>query len=158
MKNPLRDLGVSDKALLAAIAGDAKAHQELKRVGAEVAEDWKGRAPVFGDKDPRRADPPYGGEPGEYRDSIEPGKPHVNKEGELELLVESDDYKAIEIELGSKHMPVYAPATATMRQFGAEDGPIITNSTNRPEVEQLFRKNRRDKAGGKYGARKRKNR
>ncbi|MEU9805027.1 hypothetical protein [Mycobacterium sp. NPDC050853] len=156
MKNPLRDLGVSDRALLSGIAGDAKAHRELKRAGDEVADDWKNRAPVFGDKDPRRADPPYGGEPGEYRDGITPGKVHLTKDGELELLVESDDYKAIEIEFGSKHMPVYAPATATMQEFGSLDPPIITNSTNRPEVEQLFRKNRRDKAGGKYGARKRK--
>jgi hypothetical protein len=129
--NPLAELmGISDKEFLALVAKDAGAKKGLRDKGKQVTEVWQGHAPVFGDKDPRRAAPEHG-EPEDYRNSIAPGEPFVNKEGNLELRVRSDDFKAVWIELGARHMPIYAPATQTMQELGAEDGPIVTSGDQR---------------------------
>lgn len=131
MANELAALiGISDKELLAMAVKDAGAKKALRDKGKQVAEVWKGHAPVFGDRDPRRAVPEHG-EPEDYKNAITVGEPFVNKEGNLELRVGNDDFKAVWIELGARHMPIYAPATQTMRELGAEDGPIVTSGDQR---------------------------
>lgn len=94
--------------------------RELDKLAERVAEYAKGIAPVFGDRDPRRAEPGDGGDPGDYRDSIE-----VVPDGPGRRLVGSWDKKALWIEVGTRHMPEYAVFTKTGAHFGDTRGPII---------------------------------
>lgn len=104
----------------------------------EVRDYAKGLAPVFGDKDPRRGSPAHG-DPGDYRDSIET-VPHPTEP--LGRRVQSRDFKAIWIEVGSRHMPEYAVFTKTAAYFGGTP-PILNQGVRdaqhhlRGELEKL---------------------
>jgi len=83
-------------------------------------------APVFGETEsrpPKRKKPPIG-EIGDYKNSIVveriKGKPNMRR------LI-SRDYKAIWIEIGTRHMPEFAIFTKTARHFGSKTGPHFTN-------------------------------
>lgn len=84
---------------------DPEILKALRELAEKVCQDAKDLAPVFGETghDEHRKTPPHD-DPGAYRDSIKvvPIKdPHV-------LRVQTNDFKAIWIEMGSKHMPEYA--------------------------------------------------
>lgn len=127
--------------LLAQMLASAEVDVELDAKAREVAEYAKGLAPVFGETghDEKRADPPEGA-PGDYRDSIHvtlaPKKPHARR-------IITDDYKAVWIEMGSRHMPEYAVFAKTAAYFGGT-GPDGVHETVqhaqrhlRNEVEKL---------------------
>jgi hypothetical protein len=104
----------------------------------EVAERVKSYTPEFGDRDPRRSSPPYG-EPGEAKAAIVV-EPHPTEP--LGRRVISRDYKAIWIEVGSRHMPEYAPFTKTAAYYGGTP-PIFDSGVRdaqhhlRGELEKL---------------------
>lgn len=125
MPNPLSQFGLTDLELNAAVAQHAEKIGALKAKADEIADHWKGIAPVFGDRPPKREAPPYGGAEGEYRDSIR-AEPFRKKDGMPAYRVGTDDYRALWIELGTKHMPEYAPATKTAALFGDTTGPIMS--------------------------------
>jgi hypothetical protein len=104
----------------------------------EVRDYAKDLAPVFGDRNPRRGSPAYG-EPGDYKESIKvvshPTEP-------LGRRVQSDDFKALWIEVGTRHMPEYAVFTRTAAYFGGTP-PILNEGVRnaqhnlRNELEKL---------------------
>jgi hypothetical protein len=122
----------------AAMATDVTVMAATDHLANEVADYAKGLAPVFGDRDPRRGSPSYG-EPGDYKDSIKvtpsPSEP-------LGRRVGSDDFKAIWIEVGSRHMPEYAVFTRTAAYFGGTP-PILNEGVRnaqhhlREQLEKL---------------------
>lgn len=101
--------------------------RELDKLAERVAQYAKGIAPVFGDHDPRRAEPPDG-DPGAYRDSI-----RVTTTGPGRRRVGSDDRKAVWIEVGARHMPEYAVFTKTGARFGDTRGPILDEGVRRTQ-------------------------
>lgn len=127
MPNPLAEIGVTDEQLDKAVAESSDIARAVLDQAAEMRDYWKGLAPVFsgGSRD-RRSTPPNDGKPGDYRDSI-----HVetltDKFGWPGARIISADYKAAWIEMGTRHMPEYAPATATAHHFGSTTGPSINS-------------------------------
>jgi len=101
---------------------------ELDKFCDKVIEYAKGIAPVFGDLPPKRGEPSIG-DPGDYKNSIRqlPGhrKPGHRRVG-------SDDFKAIWIEVGTRHMPEYAVFSKTAKYFGGT-GPIIDEGVQRAQ-------------------------
>ena len=124
MPNFLARLGISDAEMIAAAARDVAVHEGLKAKANEAQEHWKDIAPVFGDRDPKRAAPPQE-DPGAYRDAVEVGEIQHKKGLLPRIRVFNNDYKAHWIEFGAKHMPEYAPATNTDLAMGG-DGKILT--------------------------------
>lgn len=104
----------------------------------EVRDYAKGIAPVFGDRDPRRGSPAYG-EPEDYKNSIKV-IPHPDEP--LGRRVISNDFKALWIEVGTRHMPEYAVFTKTAAYFGGTP-PILNEGVReaqhhlRGELEKL---------------------
>lgn len=99
---------------------------ELDKFAEEVAEHVRSIAPEFGDRPPHRTEPPYD-DLGSLKESITvtPGGPGRRKVG-------SEDYKAIWAELGTRHMPEYAPFAKTAKFFGGT-GPIIDEGVRRAQ-------------------------
>jgi hypothetical protein len=107
-------------------------------LAGEVRDYAKSLAPVFGDLPPHRGSPPHGA-PGDYKDSIKvvshPTEP-------LGRRVISNDFKALWIEVGSRHMPEYAVFTKTAKYFGGTP-PILSAGVQdaqhhlRGELEKL---------------------
>lgn len=124
--------------LRSALATDVTVLAATDHLAEEVAEKVKENAPVFSPEKGRRKTPPYGA-PGAYRDSItvehHPTEP-------LGRRVISRDFKAIWIEVGSRHMPEYAPFTKAAAYYGAP-GPILNQGVHdaqhnlRGELEKL---------------------
>lgn len=124
MANPLSKYGLTDLEIDAEMARDPKLIKELEDHGAEIRDYWKALAPVFdGDKDRRKT--PGLGEPGDYKGSI-----HTElvrrKDGKPGMRVGTNDPKAIWIEVGTAHMPEYAPATQTAHHFHDTTGPVFS--------------------------------
>ncbi len=129
-----------ESEILAQMLTDVGIDVEVDRLAHEIAEDIKGLSPVFGEtgNDEKRSTPPYGS-PGDYRDSIKvelsPHKPRARR-------VISRDYKAVWIELGSRHMPEYAPFAKAAAMHGGT-GPDFAEGIERAqhklrgEVEKL---------------------
>lgn len=129
---------VSIESEIAAGLHSYEIEQKLDELAAKVAEYAKGIAPEFGDRNPRRAEPGDGQEPGAYKDSIE-----VVPNGPGRRRVGSWDKKAMWIEVGARHMPEYAVMTKTGVHFGDTRGPIMDEGirraqhTLRGELERL---------------------
>ena len=113
-----------EREIMSKMMASEEVHHKLDAVVKEAQRKAKELAPVFGDLPPRRESPPNGGSPGDYRDSIVienvKGKPHVRR------LI-SRDYKAIWIEIGTRHMPEYAVFTKIASMYHAKTGPHFTN-------------------------------
>lgn len=124
--------------LRSAMKTDITVMAATDHLAGEVRDYAKGLAPVFGDKDPRRGSP-KDGEPGDYKNSIKV-VPHPDEP--LGRRVISTDFKAIWIEVGSRHMPEYAVFTRTAAYFGGTP-PILNQGirdaqhTLRNELEKL---------------------
>lgn len=99
----------------------AEVHHELKKLADEVCAQVKSQTPVFGDLPPHRNAPPEG-DPGDARDAV-----HVEPTADGFRVI-SRDKKAIWIEIGTAHMPEYAPFTKAAAMFGAEGGPSFSSS------------------------------
>jgi hypothetical protein len=104
----------------------------------EVADYARVLAPVFGDRDPRRGSPAFG-DPEDYKKSIEV-VPHPTEP--LGRRVQSLDFKAIWIEVGTVHMPEYAVFTKTAAYFGGtppifDEGVRDAQHHLRGELEKL---------------------
>lgn len=131
MPNPLSKFGLTDMEIDAEMARDPKVLEELERLAHEVEDFWKGIAPVFDEDRDRRKTPPSG-DSGAYRDSIHTELIRA-KDGLPAARVGTDDYKAIWIELGSRHMPEYAPATQTAHYFGDTTGPRFSEGVQQAQ-------------------------
>jgi hypothetical protein len=114
-------------------------HHKLDAVVKEAQEKAKSRAPVFTKKRGRRKEPPWDsphlhapGSPEDYKNSIViemvKGKPHVRR------LI-SRDYKAVWIEIGTRHMPEYAILTNIAREYGSTTGPSFSEGSDRVSTE-----------------------
>lgn len=102
----------------------------LDNLAQEVCDHAKSIAPVFGEtgRDERRQQPPND-EPGAYRDSI-----HVESVNDQTRRVISKDYKALWIELGSRHMPEYAVFAKTAVAFGGS-GPDFAQGIEKAQSD-----------------------
>ncbi|TDH48890.1 hypothetical protein E2F47_22250 [Mycobacterium eburneum] len=114
----------------------AEVTHALDELAHEVADYAKSIAPVFGDRPPKRAEPGIGS-PDDYKDSIK-----VTGRGPSKRRVESDDPKAVWIELGTEHMPEYAVFAKTAAHFGGtgptlEQGVAHAQSRLRGELQKL---------------------
>lgn len=133
-------MSVEDVAaeILGKLAGSAEIERHLDKFAHEIADEIRDLTPEFGDLDPKRGDPPHG-EPGDAKAAItvEP-----SPRGFLARRVISRDYKALWIELGSRHMPEYAPFAKVAAMHGGT-GPDFTEEIHqaqhklRGEVEKL---------------------
>lgn len=112
--------------LRAAMATDVTVMAATDALANEVAEEVKSHTPVFGDKPARRSSPAYG-DPGDAREAVKV-VPHPNEP--LGRRVQSNDFKAPWIEVGSSHMPEYAPFAKAAKNFGGT-GPVIGSGTDR---------------------------
>jgi hypothetical protein len=129
--NPLSRFGLTDMELDAEIAKDPKVIEELQHLAEEVKDYWQALAPVFDEDRDRRTTPGIGAE-GDYRDSI-----HVEmvrrKDGTPGARVGTNDPKAIWIEVGTSHMPEYAPATKTAHYFHDTTGPVFSEGVQQAQ-------------------------
>lgn len=121
----------------AAMKTDVTVMAATDHLAERVADEVKSHTPVFGDRNPRRGSPAYG-EPGDARKAI---KVEAHPTEPLARRVISRDFKAIWIEVGTKHMPEYAPFTKAAKLFGGT-GPIIAAVADaqhnlRGELEKL---------------------
>jgi hypothetical protein len=123
-----------ESEILVQAAGAAEVQHELDKLAHEVCEYAKSLAPVFGETghDERRGSPPEG-EPGDYRDSIHVEK--VHRDPDVRRVI-SRDYKAIWIEIGTRHMPEYAVFTKTGAYFGSDTGPSFAPGSGRRSMEE----------------------
>jgi hypothetical protein len=105
---------------------EAEIGHALDELAGKVCEQVKDLAPKFGDLPAHRNNPAEKWNPtGEdsYRDSIEVDDLH----GSLDTRrVISRDPKAIWIEIGTAHMPEYAPFTKAAAMFGSTTGPSFS--------------------------------
>ena len=127
---------------MAKIMSSEEVHHKLDAVVKEAQDKAKSRAPVFdveNKKRNRRDLPPWDsfhlnepGHPGDYRNSIViervKGKPHVRR------LI-SRDYKAVWIEIGTRHMPEYAILTNIAREYGSKTGPSFSENGEHVSTE-----------------------
>lgn len=104
--------------LLAGIVGSTIAEHALDELAHEIAEEIRDLTPEFGHLPPKRANPEHG-EPGDAKAAIQ-----VKHMGPGKRRIESDDFKAIWIELGTRHMPEYAPFGKVAALHGGT-GPVI---------------------------------
>jgi hypothetical protein len=117
-----------ESEILAEIMGaglhEAEIGHALNELAGKVCEQVKEETPVFGDLPPHRTHPEEG-DPGDARNAV-----HVEDlHGSLDTRrVISRDKKAIWIEIGTKHMPEYAPFTKAAAMFGSETGPSFSAS------------------------------
>src|ERR1700747_1534033 len=102
----LNEVGITQADLDKAVADSAEAKDAVIKKAEEVRDFWRGIAPIFGDRPPKRAEPPHG-EPGDYKNSIRI-KYEKDKTGKLIAKVGTKDEKAAWIEFGAVHMPEYA--------------------------------------------------
>ncbi|OBG71330.1 MULTISPECIES: hypothetical protein [unclassified Mycobacterium] len=129
-----------ESEILAQMLTDAGVDVEVDKLAHQIAGEIKELSPVFGETghDEKRSAPPHGS-PGDYRDAtkviLHPTKPHARR-------VINDDYKAVWIELGSRHMPEYAPFAKAAALHGGT-GPDFAEGVERAqqnlrgEVEKL---------------------
>lgn len=138
--------------LRSAMKTDITVGAATDHLAGEVAAMVKSATPVFGDKDPRRGSPAHG-DPGDARNAIKV-EPHPNEP--LGRRVISRDFKAIWIEVGSRHMPEYAPFTRAAAYFGGTP-PILNQGVRdaqhhlRGELEKLAKLGAMSAVGLKAG-------
>lgn len=108
--------------ILAQLGGTIEVTHALDEKAAEMRDFAKSIAPVFGDKPPKRDEPPMGGSPGQFRDSIT--VENVAGETDVRRVISRDDPVAGWQELGTRHMPEYAVFAQTAAHFGGT-GPVI---------------------------------
>ncbi|MBO0882802.1 MAG: hypothetical protein J2P17_21205 [Mycobacterium sp.] len=115
---------MSIEAELLAGLETVEVHAALDELANRVCEQVKAETPVFGEsgRDPRRDSPPEGS-PGDARNAV-----HVEKLADGTRRVISRDKKAVWFEVGTEHMPEYAPFTKAAEMFGAEGGPSFSSS------------------------------
>lgn len=126
--------------IAAQFAGAIEIEHEVEKFAHKVADYAKTLAPVFGDHPTKRGEPPHG-EAGDYKDSITVEHPPKATAVPTRRVI-SRDYKAIWIELGSRHMPEYAVFAKTARYFGGtgpvfEEGIEHAQSKLRDELHKL---------------------
>jgi hypothetical protein len=104
--------------ILAQIVGSREAEHQLDKYAHQIADEIRELTPEFGDLPPKR-DAPVWGKSGDAKAAIQvlPGGPGRR-------IVQSDDPKAIWIEVGTRHMPEYAPFTKVAAMHGGT-GPIV---------------------------------
>jgi hypothetical protein len=104
--------------ILAQIVGSREAEHQLDKYAHQIADEIRELTPLFDEVRDRRATPGIGKE-GDAKAAIEvlPGGPGRR-------IVQSDDPKAIWIEVGTRHMPEYAPFTKVAAMHGGT-GPIV---------------------------------
>lgn len=102
-------------------AKSAEVRHELRELANKVCEQVKAETPVFGEmgRDEHRTDPPEG-KPGDARDAVQ-----VEPHGDAFRVI-SRDKKAVWIEIGTRHMPEYAPFSKAAAMFGAKGGPSFS--------------------------------
>lgn len=108
-------------AELSAGLHEAEVMHELHQLADKVCEQVKEETPVFGDLPPKRSAPAEG-DIGDARNAV-----HVEPHGD-DYRVISRDPKAVWIEIGTAHMPEYAPFTKAAAMFGSTDGPSFSSS------------------------------
>lgn len=89
---------------------NAAVHAKADKVQAY----WKGIAPVFGDRPPKRGEPASGAR-GDYRKSI--SQEDMSGADGAQVRIKATDFKAKWIEYGNKHMPEYAPLAKVKAMF-----------------------------------------
>lgn len=108
-----------ESEIAAQFAGAVEVEHHLDEFSKQIADEIRDRTPEFGNLPPKRGEPGIG-DPGDAKAAIQvspiksPGKRRV----------ESDDPKAVWIELGAKHMPEYAPFAQVAALHGGT-GPSI---------------------------------
>lgn len=123
--------------LRAGMATDVGVREATDHLANEVADKVREFTPTFGDLPAHRSSPAYGA-PGDARAAI---KVESHPTEPLARRVISRDFKAIWIEVGTKHMPEYAPFAKAAKLFGGT-GPLIgsvqeAQHTLRGELEKL---------------------
>jgi hypothetical protein len=115
---------VSIEAELLAGLETVEVQHALDDLANRVCEQVKAETPVFGESglDERRDAPPEG-VPGDARNAV-----HVEKLPDGTRRVISRDKKAVWIEIGTSHMPEYAPFAKAAAMFGSTTGPSFSAS------------------------------
>jgi hypothetical protein len=131
MPNPLSKFGLTDEELDAEMARNPEVIKGLQELGDQVRDYWKALAPVFDEERDRRKTPGIG-EEGDYRDSIHTEAVR-RKDGKPGMRVGTNDPKAIWIEVGTAHMPEYAPATKTAHYFHDTTGPTFSEGVQQAQ-------------------------
>ena len=123
--------------IAAGMAGAVELEHHLDKFAEQIRDEIRELTPEFGDKPPKRSGPGIG-EPGDAKSAVRVGP--IKSPGRRR--VESNDPKAIWIELGSRHMPEYAPFAKVASIHGGT-GPVIdegvghAQSRLREEIEKL---------------------
>lgn len=121
----------------AQFAGSLEVEHHLDKFAEQIRDEIKDIAPVFDAERDRRSTPGIG-DPEDYKDSIQVS----GIKSPRKRRVESNDPKAVWIELGSKHMPEYAPFGKVAAMHGGT-GPVIdegvrhAQSKLREELEKM---------------------
>jgi hypothetical protein len=124
MPNPLSVLGITDEDVDIALSGDPEVARGLLELMGRMVADWKALSPVFDAGRDRRKDPGIG-DPEDYKNSIH-FELTKGRKGVPGGRVGTNDPKAIWIEVGSRHMPEYAPAAKVAALYGDTTGPIFS--------------------------------
>lgn len=120
------------------MATDIGVRVATDRLAEAVADRVREGTPTFGDLPPHRGSPAHGSA-GDAKDAI---KVESHPSEPLGRRVISHDFKALWIEVGTRHMPEYAPFTKAAAYYGAP-GPILnaglqeTQHNLRNELEKL---------------------
>jgi len=127
-----------EEDIAAQYLGSAEADHHLNEFTHKLADEVRDLTPTFGDLPPKRNEPEYG-QPGDAKAAIKvenaPKKLHAKR-------VISRDFKAIWIELGSTHMPEYAPFAKVAAMHGGtgpefEEGIQHAQGKLRQELEKF---------------------
>ena len=115
-------MGVEDEIIADLRAGlkTAEIELELDHLAARVCEAVQQETPVFGDLPPKRG-APVEGQPGDARRDV-----HVEPRPDGSRRVISRNRLAVDIEIGTVHMPEYGPFTKAAALFGAKGGPSFS--------------------------------
>ena len=105
--------------IAAQFAGSLEVEHALDDFAAQIRDEIKDLTPTFGDKPPKRGEPGIG-DPGDAKAAVQVS----GVKGPGKRRVESDDPKAIWIEIGTRHMPEYAPFAKVAALHGGT-GPVI---------------------------------
>jgi hypothetical protein len=102
----------------------AEVELELDHLAGKIRDAVKAETPVFGEMglDEHRTAPPEGN-PEDARNAV-----HVEPLPDGGRRIISRNRLAVDIEIGTKHMPEYAPFTKAAALFGAEGGPSFSAS------------------------------
>lgn len=108
--------------ILRASVHGAQVDAGMDALAAECVEQVKELTPVFGDRPPHRG-APADGNPGDARNAV---VAEIQTNGDRRVI--SRDKKAIWIEIGTAHMPEYAPFTKVAALHRSTTGPSFSSS------------------------------